>query len=466
MEGKSKVRVKDPDRLRAIELISWSGNGMSIAANTMILGFLQMFCTNILGLDPLMVGSVLLGTRIVDIFTDILLGYIVDRTNTRWGRGRPYTLCIIGTWAATFFLFACPPSLATTAKVIWIAAAYFIVNSGFNSMIAAAGTPYMVRAFKDKKYVSLLSYGGLLTMLGAVVVNIVFPQLLGGLATTSAGWKISILMFAVPFTVLGLWRFFAIKEKYNVDAKTEKPNFRDIFNVLKTNRHIYSIAVVMFLFNIVANMGAGTYYYMYVVGNVGLASIMGVLQIFMVPIMFVFPPLLKKVSIKDVFFWSLVMSALGRGVVWIANANVPILIAGEIITQIGTVPLSMFLALLIVDCADFNEWKGLHRMEATLSSIPNLTTSLGAAFGSFVLGLFLVAGQFVTSVDGAEVAQPGSVLLWIRLSMSIFPMVLYAISALLMRIYKLDKLMPQIREENAARREERLGTEKTIGTPS
>jgi probable glucitol transport protein GutA len=78
----------------------------------------------------------------------------------------------------------------------------------------------MVRAFSnEKQYVSLSTYGGVVPMLLVAVFNIVFPSLMGSLATSQAGWIKLVAIFAVPMTLLGMLRFFVVKETNDVDVR-------------------------------------------------------------------------------------------------------------------------------------------------------------------------------------------------------------------------------------------------------
>ena len=113
----------------------------------------------------------------------------------------------------------------------------------------------------------------------------------------------------------------------------------------------------------------------------------------------------------------------------------------------------MLSGLMIIDCADYNEWKGQPRMEATLGVIPGLAQKLASAFGAFLLGVFLSIGGYISgTADGALVEQPDSAILMLRLLQSFIPLAFYLVAAFVTRFYKLDKLMPQIRRENAERR--------------
>lgn len=90
------------------KMVAWATRPISLGAITIIIGFFSLYCTNTLGLSPALVGSLLMASKIFDGITDLIAGWIVDNTNTRWGKGRPYELCIIGAWICMWALFTVP----------------------------------------------------------------------------------------------------------------------------------------------------------------------------------------------------------------------------------------------------------------------------------------------------------------------------------------------------------------------
>lgn len=159
----------------------WCGNGASLAVHAVLIGYVTIYCTNALGMSEAVVGTLLMVNKIFDGITDLFAGFIVDRTNTKIGRGRPYDLCIIGLWITTWLLFSVPASMTETMKCAWIFICYTLCQSVFKTFLSAAGTPYMVRAFNnDQKYVKLSSWGGLLTTCVVIVFNVIFPMFYGG----------------------------------------------------------------------------------------------------------------------------------------------------------------------------------------------------------------------------------------------------------------------------------------------
>ena len=444
------VKKAPKDKVGAWRMVAWQSRALSISCNVLILGFLSIYCTDTLKIPAALVGTLLMATKLFDGVTNLLAGVIVDRTNTKIGRARPYELSIIGVWLCTWLLFACPPGFSMTAKVIWVFSMFIFVDSIFSTLLNANNTAYMVRAFsKQEHYVAISSYGSIIVFLGAIAVNVSFPMLMAKMATSPEGWKTLIAIYAVPSLLIGLLRFFFIKETNNVDTVSgEKVNFKELMAVLKNNRNIYTIALMLFVFNFVANMGVGVYYFTYIVKNVGLMGPLALTQVVILPLVFLFPMIIRKFSTTKLIFAGLLIMSLGSLVNFFAMGNFILLILGGILTGAGAVPVSMLSALMIIDCADYNEWQGRPRAEGTLGSVTGFTSKIGAAIGSGVMGILLS----ISGYTGNAATQPESADLMIRLLFSIIPLVLYLLVALTLKFYKLDKLMPQIRKDNEERR--------------
>ena len=446
-------KIKDPNAPNLRENLLWNSRAVSQAMNILILGYLNIYCSNILGINVAVVGTIMMVSKIFDGFTDVVFGYIVDKTHTKLGKGRPYEICIVFYWLCTVLMFSCPPSWEMTAKCIWIFAMYTMINSIFGTFLASAIVPYSVRAFNnERKYVVYGSVGGLLSVAGSMVVNIAFPQMMNTMGSSAAGWSKMILIFAVPCGTIGLLRFIFIPEKYDVDAGADKINLKEVWQCLKQNKYIYPVAIMSMIYQFVANMGVSTYYYTYIVNNIGAMSLIGLTSIIMIPFLALSPAILKKLSVKKMCMIGFALCIVGYGLVWFAKDNLAMLLGLGILSGAGVLPINMFSTLLVYDCADYNEWQGRPRMEGTLGIVPGLAQKLGSAFGGFVLGLLLNASGFISAVEDEAVAQPESALLMIRLLASVIPAALFAVALLVCSLYKLDKIKPQMRKDINERR--------------
>ncbi len=437
------------DKLGLGRLLAWSLRNASTGISFLVMGYLMIFCTNTLGIPAKIVGTLLLLSKLLDGVTDIFAGFIVDKTNTKLGRGRPYELCIIGLWAATVALFFCPASLSLPVKCIWIFVAYALANSVFTTFLNANNTVYMIRAFNNPRhYIALSTYGGLIPMVAALVFNILFPQLMARMATSQGGWIRLILICAIPMTAIGMLRFFVIKEVHKVDVKSaEKLSINDVFTVLKNNKFIYAIAFASFVNYLITNMGVNVYYFTDIVGDVGKMGFIAMVQVLAIPMMFILPQVLKRTTAVKVIRVGLIVTILGYVLNFFAGSNFPMLAVAAVMYGAGLVPISMLTQLLIIDCADYNEYKGLYRLEGSLSAVDGFAKKVGAGLGVGILGILLGAAGY----DGTLAVQPDSALLMIRMLFSLIPAIMYILVYVAYHFYTLDKLKPEIQKTIAAK---------------
>ena len=83
----------------------WSTRGISAAINVVILMQITYYCTDILGLNAAVIGTLFLVSKIIDAFTDLGFGFILDKTHTKWGKARPYEWFIVFEWLFTILIF-------------------------------------------------------------------------------------------------------------------------------------------------------------------------------------------------------------------------------------------------------------------------------------------------------------------------------------------------------------------------
>lgn len=439
-------KVKDPDNeLGFGRLLLWQTSSVSVALSLLVLGFVTIYCTDTLGLAPGLVGTLFMVSKLVDGVTDMVAGFIIDRTQTRWGKGRPYEIFMIFLWLSTWLLFSCPTGFSTTVKCVWVFCMYVFMNAVCTTFLNGNNVVYMVRAFKSKEQqVKLTAYGSFFTMGAGLAFNIMFPMAMAQIATSAAGWSRLVGMMALPLTLIGLIRMLTIKEQYRSEAsaETEKLKLSDIAALAKTNRPILLVSVARFLQNAVAGMGVGVYYWTYIVGNVALMGVTAVTTILGLPLAFFMPMMRRKMGMKKMVICGFAFSAFGYLIMFFAGGNLIPVVVANLIASLGVVPFTMMFNMFIVDCADYNEFKGIPRLEGTMGSLTGLASKIGSAFGGFILGILMSMSGY----DGTAAVQTGSALLMIRLLASLIPVAIFAVIILILRKYTLDEEMQAVRE--------------------
>lgn len=456
-------KAPNPDKLPVGKFFAWKSRDVSLAAVTVIVsGYLAMYCTDTLGMSATAVGMLLMISKLFDGVTDLLVGYLVDNTNTKLGKGRPYEICIILEWICTFFLFFADESWAMTAKYVWVFVMYTMVYSIFNTFLNGNQTPYMVRAFSGNRKVitKVSSYGGMVSMLGSIIVSMLFPRAMASLVVEaqagSAGWRELMALFAIPLAVIGILRFIFVKEDPSVDAgqSSEKIKVKEIFVMLKGNKYAWFFAGIMGFYNLAIGLGAGSYYFTYIVGNISLFGVVSALGVILLPVMIFFPALMRKLKVSNLFEISAVLAIVGYLLVFVAKDNVTILFVGIIISTIMSLPISYLQVLCIMDLATYNEYKGLHRMEGTTGVVAGFAAKAFGGIGTGLTGILLGAAGFVEGTGGNAAMQPESAMLMIRSLYSLIPLICAVIILLCAFAFgRLEKQIPQMETEIKARKQ-------------
>ncbi|MDO4284913.1 MAG: MFS transporter [Eubacteriales bacterium] len=443
----------NPHRIGVGKMLAWQCEGASVALNAVLLGALQLYCTNALGLSAALVGTILMVTKLVDGVTDLFAGYIVDKTNTKLGRGRPYDLCVLGLWLTTWLMFSVPAEFSVFVKCAWIAVCYTLCQSVFRTFLNASGTAYMVRAFNDdQKYIKINSLGGLMVTCCVIVFNVIFPGMQAQVLSSAPGWSRLIACFALPLGIIGMMRFLFVPEKYDVESEENKNvTVKHIVELLKTNRNIYPVCILQFVFAIATGISVGSYYYLYIVGDLGLMGTMSLLNVIVMPTMLLYPLVMRKLSTTKLVQIGCFMYLLSGPIGFIAKDNLVLLAISSLIAGCGMLPISYMSGLFIIDCADYNEWQNRPRMEGTLGAITGFANKIGSAFSSFLLGVLLSASGF----DGTQTVQTPSALLMIRFANSMVPMIFMVIAGIALLFFGIDRIKPVMTKELEERRRTR-----------
>jgi probable glucitol transport protein GutA len=333
---------------------------------------------------------------------------------------------------------------------------YTFLFGVFNTFRTSANVPYLIRAFDNNRTLigKVSSYGGIVTTMGSMVVSLTFPKMMAKLASADGGWTTLILIYMIPLTVLGLFRFLFVKENPAIDAQQvkSKVDFKDIWMMIKKNGYAWLYLLIMFFFQTIQSIGALSYYFKYIVGDVGAAGLLSIMSFVLLPTMFLFPVLMKKLSASQIIALGAVFSCLGYVVNYFAGASMTMLMIGGIITAFAMLPVSYLGNMVQMDLCTYNQYLGLPRMDASIGALFNgFGTQLGQGFGGWLLGFALTAAGYVAAEGDAVVAQPESAITMIRMLYSLIPLALMAMLAVVaFMLSKLNKKMPEIEAKIAS----------------
>ncbi len=459
-------KERDPNnpKLPFWKFMAWKSSDVSSAGVAWIINtYMLIFCTNALGIDSVIAGTILLIANIIDMITDLVIGYLMDKAPvSKWGKFRPFELGIIGTTIFTIILFCCPFD-QQAMKIIWVFVIYTLLFGVFHTMRTGANLPYLVRAFSNNRATigKVLSLGGFVTTMGAAVITLTFPKLIAAFGAGTAdslsidGWRKIILIYMIPLTIIGCLRFIFVKEDPKIDAGQQdlKLSLKDVFKMMVANPYIWAYGLMIFAFQAIQNLGANAYYFDYIVGSQDSMGTLSLFSYFLMPLLLLMPWLYRKLGATKLIIITGFIAVGGYIVNFFAGSSMPLLIVGALLTAFVTLPISYLGGVLQVHLFNYTEYKGLPRQEATTNAIASgVFTQLGQGFGPFFVGILLKVSGFVSSTGDAAVQQPESAIMAIRMMYSFVPLLLMGVIIVATFFQKkLEKKQPEIEEAIAAR---------------
>ncbi|OUP82926.1 hypothetical protein B5F07_12195 [Lachnoclostridium sp. An169] len=441
--------MEKKDKMGIGKFWGWQARAVSMGCMVIILGYLNIYCTDTLMLSSAVVGILLLVSKITDGITDLIAGYIIDNTHTKWGKARPYEVFIIALWICTWLLFSCPAEWSDVLKYIWVFIMYTLVNSIFATFLYSNQTPYMLRAFgSQQQIVKVNSYGGIVVTLGCAVVSMLFPQMMATMATSASGWSRMVGMFAIPLCAIGLLRFLLVKETVEIDnGETERVTLKDMLGALKSNKYIFMAAGISLLYNLVQGMNAYTYYFTYIGGGIDKYTSLAALSMPLLIVMFIFPQVMKRgITTSRIILFGAICGVVGWGLNFFAGDNMAILMIAAVLYTFAGLPIAYISGLLLLDCSEYNVLTGKKRMETTMSAVSSFGTKIGQGVGNALLGIMLA----VFGYNGAAEVQTADAVMGIRCLYSVIPAVIYLLIVIICMKYDLEKILPGLREKAKA----------------
>lgn len=433
---------------------AWSTRGISAAINVVLCMNIAFYCTDIVGLNATVVGTLFLVSKIIDAFTDLGFGFLLDKTHTKWGKARPYEVFIIFEWIFAVLMFNIPRT-STTVQYVWLFIMYTMVNAVCATALGGIDSVYMARAFTtEQNQIKAMSINGFIVMFCSIVFNIVFPSFLAGKGTTQLGWTEMTISLGIVMSVIGILRFIFCKEIV-VDEPDEKGNkatntlsLKESLGLVGKNKYLFIVVGLMLLTFVVNNMQtATTYYFKYVYGDLAAQGTAAITSMVVVPALIFFPMLSRKFGTTKILQACCAIGIIGILIRTVGGPNMPTIIIGGLLFGIGTMPISMMINTYLIDCMDYGEWKTGVRIEGLVASIANFASKVGNGIAVGLVGLIMGLAGY----DGLAATQTAGVNSAIVFLYNILPMILFAVMFGLSLLYKVDSLRPQMNADLAAR---------------
>ena len=432
----------------------------------LVSSYLLYYYNVVLGMSSALIGSIMMAARVFDAFNDPLMGIVVAKTRTRWGRFRPWIFCGTVLNALTIYaLFGVPQSVGNGGLKIWLIIFYFgwgitytLMDIPFWSMIPAITEPGA-----EREGLSSLarSCSGIGDAIPTVLTMVLVPALSGSavVADYRIGFRWWALLIAVFFVISETLCVVMVPER-PVDTEMEAPGVVQMFKSLFRNDQamtmVVSVILVYTSLNIVGNLIL--YFFQFDVGNTDAYSVfVAVCFASQVAVMLCFPVLRKFWGKTQLFIAGFLIQICGFLVILLmAFTNLYrtttwlVLCVPGVLVYVGYGILNVLLTIFLSDTVDYGEYRYGSRDEAVIFSMQTFTVKLASGLAVFIAGIVIDLVGLNTELE----VQSAATLSGMRLWMTVPSIILLIVGILVyLRFYKLDeKRLAEISEELQKRR--------------
>lgn len=425
------------------------GAGGGNIMSTLLASFLLSYYTDTAGMAAAAIGTMFLVSRLLDGITDLVMGGIVDRTDTKWGKARPWVvisapLMVIG----IILILHVPQGWDQTMKLIYAYATYIFLNCIVYTIFGIAHTALlarMTRNFKDRNTTSTVS--SILNNLAGLVIG----TMITGLQLTF-GWSVTSVILGVAAGALILIAGLACNEQVGMEpdpAHHHKaiPMKEQLPTVVK-NRYFW-LALLLGALTLFVNsnaVGAQIYYCNVVLQDpMYMSTLMALGMAPGIVILFFMPYFANKFSKRAFMAFGSILMILGFALCGLAEQSRVMLAVGVVIRSVGLGPMFAGLYAFCADAADYGEWKYGVRCEGLMSASQSIGSKIGIGFGSACTAWILAGAGYIESGMGEMVEQPAAVVEAIRFDYGWLGAIVSVVLLIGVLLMDVEKYMPQIR---------------------
>lgn len=444
---------KMPNLVKWPERISYAASDFACNLSFgMISNFLMFFYTDAFGISAAACGTLFLVARIVDAFDGPFWGICIDHTHTHWGKSRPYWLWFSIPYAIFCVLVFTTPHLSLEGKLVWAYITYIGVDILYSAVNIPITSVLPNLTNNPNERVTLSTIRQFFGTAGGTIVSVVALPMVSafGHGDEQKGFFYTALILAIIGCLLLLNTFANTRERVQTaSSKKALP----IKTSLKALKHNWPWAVIIFI-NFIYWLGMQTrnqvtiYFFKYNMHAAWLTSIMLGLQMAALITVAITPWCSKKFGKRNTMLTGMLTAIAGQFVMYVGSKtlNVGIIIAANIIVNLGTGLVSGLIAVMLADAVDYGEWRNGVRAEGIVTSFSSFSAKFGMGIGGAITGWILNWGGYV-----ANHAQSTSALNAISINYVWVPMVGFALSALALLFYKVDSFEGQMQSDLRAK---------------
>ena len=414
--------------------------------------YLLSFYTDVMKLDAKAIAAMFVVCRVIDAVTDVLVGFAIDKTKTRWGKSRPWFLFGAAPFALSAFLAFTVPNITPSGKLAYAYATYIFLSFMYTvvNIPLASILPTLTDDMNERTV--LATWRKFLAFLGSSIVSataLTMVELIGK-GTEALGVRVVMGVFGVIGCISFFLTFLLVREN-NSPENAKSASLKETILSLTHNTpwKLFALNILFMWTGYFIQSSALVYYYKYCIGSKAMSSLVASIMP-MVPMVanLTVPFLAKRLGKRNLYSTAAVVQLVGLVIIWIGNLNTTIIVVGAFISAAGYGIKESIYFSMQADPVDYGEWKTGVQAAGTLSSVNGFLGKVAQAAAGGISGLLLAWGAY----DSSAAVQTTEALTAIKTMYIYIPMVLLVCSVITMSFYRLDKQFPEIQRELETRR--------------
>ena len=432
--------------------------------NGIIGSFMTVYFTNVALLDAGIIATLIAISKLFDGISDLIVGNIVDRTESSFGKARVWLLRMVIPFAiATIMLFWVPTGFPAAVKYVYVFIMYNLVNTVCLTFVQVPFYSMISLMSADGEERGLLgNIQQIFQTLGNVLINTFFVTLLARFSSsietenTQAGYTGAIICVVALMVILILITVFSTKERVHVRTESGKTKGDEVkpmvaVKALLSNKYwvIMFFAMLVIFFAIIFYAIGGVYYSLYIFKDMGQYSWMAnSISISQFAIMFVTPFLMAKFGKRWMYAAGMALLTLGFAGFGLFGTSKPIMIFCNVLKGCG-LGISGAMAMgLVADTITYGYLKTGVNAVGMGNAGTSAAQKLGLGLGTAVFGWVMSGAGFKGEYDIQGIAQPASVETAIRFMYNWVPMVMCAVILIIfVTSFNLDRDLKRLRAE-------------------
>ncbi|ABD81544.1 MFS transporter [Saccharophagus degradans] len=428
--------------------------------------YLMIFYTDVFGISAAAVGTMFVVTRLWDSVNDPIMGIIADRTETKWGKFRPYLMWGAIPFALIGILTFTTPDISQSNKLIYAYVTYTMMMMAYTAVNVPYASLLGVMSSNSSDRTALASYRMVFAFAGSIFAFILIEPLLdifsnmGGEENAKVGWTLTIAVYGVIAAVLFYMTFAWTKERIAPPKNQEDNLGEDAKSLLKNVPWfvLLGAALCTLVFNSLRD-GAAVFYFKYTFENQDIAlfgmslslitTYLVAGQVANIVGVMLAQPISDRIGKRSTFICAMLLATVLSGLFYFLDESqlLNIIILQCCISACAGIIFPLMWSMY-ADIADFAEHSSGRRATGLIFSSSSFAQKMGWTFGGAVTGWLLAFYGYEANQLQSEETKQG-----LRLMVSVFPAIGAAMSAGFMLQYKLtENVMDEVHAELAERR--------------